>query len=189
MGLSELNKIQVDTVLGLDMSTNSFAFCVYGSDGPIRWGEIEYRGANVYERLSHAQSHISALRDDFKTDLIVFEGAIYVQNKRTVILMAYAIGAAVAALMSEGTRVEEISPQEWQNAIGNGVLKKAEKEVIQEANPGKSKTWYSAKFRDFRKKRTMDWVKRIYGISVDSDNVSDAIAIASVAHKKYSNEK
>jgi len=190
VGLGQLKKgpasKKVETVLGVDASTNSLAFCLYGKDGPIRWGEIKFNGSTVFERLSDGQNRVRGIAHILKADLIVFESAVYVQNKKTVILLAYAFGAIVAALMATGARVEEISPMTWQNAIGNKALTKAEKQKIVDANPGKSKSWYSNANREFRKARTMAWVEKAYGIKVDSDNVSDAIAVASVGHSKFS---
>lgn len=177
---------EVRTVLGVDASTNSFAFCLYGEDGPIRWGEIKFNGSSAFERLSNGQKRVAALREYFRSDLIVFESAVYVQNKKTVILLAYSFGAIVSALMADGTKVEELAPLTWQNAIGNKALTKEEKGKIKSDNPGKSASWYSNKNREFRKARTMKWVQETYGIEVESDNVSDAISIASVAYKKFS---
>ena len=175
----------VKRVIGVDASTNSFAFCIYDHTGPVRWGEVNFKGSSVFERLAYAQQNISAMRSNLEADLIVFESAIYVQNKKTVILLAYAFGAIISALMTTGARVEQMNPLEWQNAIGNKVLSRDEKKAITDATPGKSKTWYSAKFRDFRKQRTMDWVSQTFGITVSSDNVSDAIALAHVAYQRY----
>lgn len=185
LGVLKKKAGKIETVLGVDASTNSLAFCLYGKQGPIRWGEIKFKGASVFERLSDGQNRVRAIANLLKADLIVFESAVYVQNKKTVILLAYAFGAIVAALMTTGAQVEEISPMTWQNAIGNKALTKVEKQRIIDANPGKSKSWYSNANREFRKQRTMDWVEKTYGIEVESDNVSDAIAVASVGHSKF----
>ena len=184
MGLEKLNK-KVDTLLGIDVSTNSFAWCLFENGKPVRWGEIEFSGKNVFERLADGQAKVRAIKDTIKAEKVVFESAVYVQNKKTVILLAYAFGAIVAALLDSGATVEEISPLEWQPAIGNKPLTKQEKEVIQKEFPGKSDSVYKAKYREFRKQRTMQWVADTYGIVVDSDNVSDAIAIASVSYGKF----
>jgi len=175
----------VHTVLGVDASTNSFAFCLYDENGPVRWGEINFKGSSVFERLAYGQRYVAAMKDQLKADLVVFEGAIFVQNKKTVILLAYAFGAIVSALINNGAKVQEVSPMQWQNFIGNKVLTKAEKDKIKADNPGKSATWYSNKNREFRKSRTMKWVKETFGIDVASDNVSDAIGVAHYAYATY----
>lgn len=187
MGIAKAlkKKKNVQTVLGVDASTNSFAFCLYEKNGPVRWGEIKFKGSSVFERLAYGQRAVAAFKEYLAADLVVFEGAVYVQNKKTVILLAYAFGALISALINDGAEVAEMSPMEWQNAIGNKVLTKVEKQKIMDDNPGKSKSWYQNKNREFRKQRTMTWVKETFDIEVKSDNVSDAVALAHVAFGKY----
>lgn len=187
MGLEKLVKPKhlVDTVLGVDCSTNSFAFCLMNKDGPVRWGELKFKGSTVFERLAYAQRNVAAMKEHLAADLVVFEGAIYVQNKKTVILLAYAFGAVISALMNDGAEVEDVSPMEWQNYIGNKALTKAEKQAIVDASPGRVASWYSDANRKYRKGRTMDWAKRTYGIEVTSDNVSDAVGVAHYARDKF----
>lgn len=175
-------------MLGIDASTNSLAFCLYGSDGPIKWGEIKFQGKTTWERLADGQSKMEEVRD-LGADLIVFESAVFVQNKKTVVLLAYSFGALVAAIMGDGKFVEEIPPVTWQHAIGNKPLTKDEKAQIAKDNPGKSSSWLSNKAREVRKQRTMDWVERQYGIKAENDNVSDAIAISSVGYSKFASPK
>lgn len=178
-------KVEAETVLGVDASTTSFAFCLYGKDGPIRWGEVKFKGSSVFERLAYGQRYIAAMKDHLEADIVVFESAIYVQNKKTVILLAYAFGAVISALINNGAKIEEVSPLQWQNYIGNKPLTKAEKEAIKRDNPGKSASWYSNANREFRKKRTMDWASAEFGITVQSDNVSDAVGVAHYGFHKY----
>lgn len=154
-------------------------------DGPVRWGELNFKGSNVFERLAYAQRNVAAMKQHLAADLVVFEGAIYVQNKRTVILLAYAFGAVISALINDGAKVEEVSPMEWQNYIGNKALTKAEKQAIVDATPGRVASWYSDANRKYRKSRTMDWAQRTYGIKVSSDNVSDAVGVAHYARDKF----
>lgn len=188
MGLGKIMKPKregVNTVLGVDASTQSFAFCLYGKDGPIRWGEVKFKGDTVFERLAYGQRYISAMKEHLEADLVVFESAIYVQNKKTVILLAYAFGAVISALINNGSKIEEVSPMQWQNFIGNKALTKAEKQRIVDEFPGKSKSWYSNKNREFRKSRTTDWVEQEFGIALKSDNVSDAVGVAHYGYKTF----
>src|SRR6476661_4276499 len=111
-------RVGIERVMGVDASTNSLAYCVYDKSGPVKWDEITFEGSSVFERLAYAQNVIREI-DTAGIDMIVFESAIYVQNKKTVILLAYAFGAIISALMNRGMRVEEMNPLEWQNAIGN----------------------------------------------------------------------
>lgn len=187
MSLVKASKKTYDasTVLGVDASTNSFAFCLMDKNGPIRWGEINFKGASVFERLAYGQRNIAAMKEYLSADLVVFESAIFVQNKKTVILLAYSFGAVISALINNGAKIEEVSPLGWQNYIGNKPLTKVEKDAIAVEFPGKSKSWYDNKKREIRKQRTMDWAKKTYGIEVTSDNVSDAIGVAHYAREKF----
>lgn len=165
-------------VMGIDASTNSLAYSIY-IDGELdSWGEIFFKGKTAFERLHNAQKMVSAMSDLFAdVDLIVFESAVFVQNKKTVVTLAYAFGAIVSALMVSGADVQEIPPITWQYAIGNKPLNKDEKATIQKNNPGKSSSWYSNAYREARKRRTIDWVAKTYGVVVESDNVADAIGV------------
>lgn len=186
MNLANLKKRGgIESVLGIDASTKSLAFCLTGPNGPVRWGQIYFEGSNVFERLADGQRKISALQDVLHADMIVIESAVYVQNKKTVIQLAYAFGAILGAVVKKGVVVNELTPTEWQFAIGNKTLSKEEKAKIQREFPDKSKTWYSAKYREVRKERTIRWAEDTHGILVESDDVSDAIAIAHVGFEKF----
>lgn len=185
MNYKELKGGGVDTVLGIDASTNSVAYSLIKNGELANYGEVQFSGGNVFERLADAQAKISKIKKQLKADIVVIESAVYVQNKKTVILLAYAFGAILSAIVDKGAKVEELSPTEWQFAIGNKVLSKTEKEAIQKEYPDKSKSWYSAKYRETRKMRTMKWVKDNYDVDADTDNVSDAIAISHVGWQKF----
>ena len=168
-------------IMGVDCSTNSFAFSIFEDGRLVQWGEVEFEGNNVFSRLADGQNKVRALRDKLQADGVVIESAIFVQNKKTVILLAYSFGAIIAALVNSGSEVTEVAPITWQNAIGNKALTKAEKEKIKKDNPDKSVSWYKNKQRLVRKDRTRQWVKDKFGVDVESDNVTDAIAIGWVA--------
>lgn len=172
-------------VMGIDCSTNSVAFSLFHNKKLVRYGEVEFEGQNVFERLAHGQRVVRALKKELQADRVIIESAVYVQNKRTVILLSYAYGAIIAALIDSGAAVDEISPLVWQRAIGNPPLTKGEKAAIVEENPGRSKAWYSNANREFRKARTMELINEKYGTGVTSDNVSDAIAIGAVGSKSW----
>lgn len=186
--LAKSKYTNVNTVLGIDASTNSLAFCLYDEYGPVKWGEISFKGSSVFERLAYAQNVNRIIKSELQADLICFESAVYIQNKRTVILLAYSFGSIISSLMSKGTQIEDISPLVWQKEIGNNPFTKAEKEAIYKEFPNKSKSWYSNKIRDIRKERTIGWCKEMFNIDVESDNVSDAIAIAHVAYNKFGSD-
>ena len=172
-------------IMGVDCSTNSFAFSVFKEQELVKWGEIQFKGKGVFQRLSDGSKKVRSLGEELGVDLVVIESAIYVQNKKSVISLAYAFGSIISALMSEGSDVKEVGPLVWQNFIGNKPLTKTEKEKIIKEFPGKSKSWYSNAGRLERKRRTGEWVKNTFGIEVDNDNVTDAIALGYYGMKTY----
>ena len=172
---------QPKRIMGADCSTQSFAFSIFDEKRLESYGEIFFDGPTVFHRLADAQRKIRALSLDLNVDMVYIESAVYVQNKRTVILLAYAFGAIMAALIDNGANdVEEIRPMDWQRAIGNPPLTKAEKQKIDKENPDRSASWLKNKYRNHRKQRTIDWVNNKFGITIESDNVADAIALGAV---------
>jgi len=182
MALKKPEEVKVDTILGLDVSTNSLAWCLYDKNGPVRWGEIKFKGNTVFERIADGQRKVSAGMKDIKPDLIIFESAVFIQNKKTVVLLAYAFGAIVGALMRKGVRVVEIPPITWQNAIGNKAFTKDEKTAFRSMYPDVNEAKFKEILREERKQRTIRWVKANHSIEVTNDNVADAIAVAHVGY-------
>lgn len=187
MGIAaQLAKNKAQRVIGIDCSTKSLAYSIFDNKELIEYGEISFDGADTFERLADGQSRLSEIKDKFKADIIVMESAVYVQNKKTVILLAYSFGAILSAILHKGCKVEEFTPTEWQFAIGNKVLTAKEKQELIDETPGKSKSWYKNRFREFRKQRTADWVKDKFDIEIESDNITDAIAIGYVGAERFS---
>jgi Holliday junction resolvasome RuvABC endonuclease subunit len=179
-----MKRPDVVRVMGADCSTQSFAFSIFDDGELVKYGEIQFTGKTVFSRLADGQRKVSALREQLDVDLVAIESAIYVQNKKTVILLAYAFGAIIAALINSGAEVKEVSPLSWQHYIGNKPLTKVEKASVMKDFPDKSKTWYTAKYREIRKDRTRQWVKGKFGRSIKSDNVTDAIALGYYASQE-----
>lgn len=171
-------------ILGIDCSTNSLAFSVFEDGRLTHWGEVSFGKGDHLHRMNNANRVVSSMLDQNQfrgIDKVVFEGAVMIQNRQTVINLAMAYGAAVAPFIRPGVIAETIPPMTWQNKIGNKAWTKAEKAEVERKFPGKSKSWYSAKLREMRKQRTVDWVIKEFGIVPANDNVADAIAIGAVA--------
>jgi Holliday junction resolvasome RuvABC endonuclease subunit len=186
--LSKLKPVkEVHTLMGCDISTKSFAFCIVRDGSPIRWGELHFAGKTSFERLHDASEKLQAMADFFAVDMIVVESSVLIQNKKTVIQLSHAIGTVIPAIMQYGTMVEEMSPVEWQRLIGNPPLTKAEKDAIKQEHPGRIASWYSEHGRALRKERTKDWVVNTLGEmkKSDSDNVTDAVGVAVAGWDKF----
>lgn len=164
-------------ILGIDASTNSIAFCLMHDSKPIRWGEITFRGATVYERILDAKRKTRAIRERLDYDTICIEAAVSVKSVATGLKMAYMFGTIMGELMYDDTRVVEVHPLKWQGYINNPNFTKSEKEAVKKEFPGKTESWYRNKVRELRKQRTIDFASTL-GINTDNDNVGDAVGIA-----------
>jgi Holliday junction resolvasome RuvABC endonuclease subunit len=183
MNLASLVKIQANTVLGIDASTNSVAFCLMKNDKPLKWGKIEFVGSDIFEKIHDAKNKMHAMLDELKSDYIVVEGAILVRSPDAVIKLSYVYGVVIAELMSTGAKVITISPSSWQAYIGNKNPTKDEKAAIRIKNPGYADSWYKTQLRNMRKQRTVDYFNNKYGLLLTDFDVADAFGIA-----HYSNQ-
>lgn len=167
----------VNTVMGIDCSSKTFAFSIFEQGTLTMWGEIDFYGANLYERMGSGQRRIAAFADKVRVDKVVYEGAVFINNRKTVVDLAYSYGAAISPFIRPGVAVETVPAITWQNAIGNKAFTTAEKAAVKKQYPDKSDSWRKNHIRELRKQRTIDWVKKEFGVTVTSNDVSDAIAI------------
>ena len=178
MRLAELVKTKANRVLGIDASTNSVAFCLMEDDKPIKWGKIEFVGADIFEKIHDAKNKMHAMLGELKSDYIVVEGAILVRSADAVIKLSYVYGVVIAELMSTGAKVITISPSSWQAYIGNKNPTKDEKQAIRVKHPGYAESWYKTQLRNMRKQRTVDYFNNKYNLELDDFDVADAFGIA-----------
>ena len=179
MDFKYLRQVPVDRIMGIDCSTNTVAFSIFDNGIPEICGEIEFKGATVFERLNDAREKVQAMvdQDIMVANYIGIESAIMVANQQTAIKLAYVYGAVMGVLMQNKATVVEVPPITWQSFIGNPNLKPAEKLALRAANPGKSEAWYKEAGRKMRKQRTLDIARQHFTIPGGSDNVGDAIGI------------
>jgi len=178
VSLAELAKPKAHKVLGIDASTNSLAFCLMNEKTPVKWGEITFEGADVYERILDAKNKIKSFKHELDMDFVVIEAAISVKSVATGMKMAYVFGAIMSELLDDNVEVKEVAPIAWQSFINNKNFTKAEKQAVKDEFPDKSDNWIKNKIREKRKQKTINWVKDTYSISLESDNVADAFGIA-----------
>lgn len=163
----------------IDASTNSLAFAYFEEDRLIRYGKIKYFGSDIYEKVVDTAHKTRIFFDQFENlEHIVIEQPIYLNSPKTAANLAMSHGALVSAAALSGiNHVSSVSPMVWQNAINNKRLTAVEKEVIRNANPDRTNSWYKSQERLFRKQRTMKYVNDRFGTSISDDDVSDACAI------------
>ena len=179
MSLAKLHKVKAHKVMGVDASTNSIAFCIFEDKKVISYGEINFEGSDVYERVLDAKRKMAALRAAgfFDVDFMAIEAGVMVKSAATGIKMAYVFGAIMGEILDDNIRVIEVHPITWQSYLGNKNYTKAQKESVKQEFPGHADSWYKNKIRQRRKEFTNNFVKSL-GVNTDSDNVSDAAGIA-----------
>lgn len=176
MSLAKLAKHKEETVLGIDASTRSLAFCLFENKKPIKWGEIFFDGADVYERILDAKKRTRDILHMIPSDFVAIEAAVMVRSANTGLKMAYIFGAIMGELIQDGRRVVEVHPITWQSYINNKNFTKNEKDKVKKDFPEKSENWYKGKIREIRKQKTIDFCSGL-GVYTDSDNVADACGI------------
>lgn len=183
MTLASLVKTKANRVLGIDASTNSVAFCLLENNKPVKWGKINIKGNDIYEKIYDAKVKVSAMLDEIKSDYIAVEGAVLVRSPDAVIKLSYVYGVVIAELMSTGAKVITISPTAWQSHIGNKNPTKDEKSRIRIENPGYADSWYKNKLREMRKQRTVEYFNKKYSLSISDFDVADSFGIAYYANE------
>lgn len=183
MTLASLKKTTASRVLGIDASTNSFAFCLIDNNVPVKWGKIEFTGSDIYEKIYDAKIKTRAMLKQLSCDYIAMEGAILVRSPDAVIKLSYVYGVIISELMSSGAKVITVSPTSWQSHIGNKNPTKLEKEKLKQEHPGYAESWYKNKMRQIRKQRTADYFNDKYGFDIEDFDVADSMGIAYYANE------
>lgn len=175
------------TILAIDASTNSMAFSLFTERKLVKYGKVNFHGNHVYERTGDATRKISQFLKDYIIDAIVIESAIYTNSQNTAITLSLVQGAILgASQMYHKAPIVSCSPVSWQSWIGNGRLKKHEKQAIRDLyGNDKSYSFYKAKEREFRKTRTINKINIQFDLKVDDDDVADSIAIGWYASENW----
>jgi len=175
------------TILAIDSSTNSMAFSLFIDRKLTKYGKINFHGNHVYERTGDANKKISQFLKDYDIDAIVIESAIYTNSQNTAISLSLVQGSILgASQMYKRAPIVSCSPVSWQNWIGNGKLKKEEKQAIRDLyGQDKSYSFYKTKEREFRKARTIRKINIEFDTNLEDDDVADAIAIGWYASENW----
>lgn len=173
-----MSKQKASRVMGIDASTHSLAFAVFEDRKLVRYGKINFSGADSYHRLASSMDRMVGLYDNFDVDFIAIEKAVMVRSVSVAIKLGMSVGVIIACLMRDSTNVVEVPPITWQSFIGNTIFTKKEKAAFKRRNPGKSASWLRNEIRKERKRYTMNYFNKRFGISIDDDDVSDAIGVA-----------
>src|SRR5262249_19125076 len=86
------------------------------------------KGQALPERLAHLAGSLAELLDRHRPDVAVVESPFHGMNVRSLVVLAQARGALLAARAGRGAEVREYSPAEVKSAVtGNG---RADKEQV-----------------------------------------------------------
>jgi hypothetical protein len=181
MSLKKLIKQNANTVLGVDSSTNSFAFCLFDGE-PIKWGKIDFHGNNIYDKVIDCRDKMPFIKEQIKPDYICIESAIMVKSQAVAIHMAMIVGVLISELAIDSKRIITVPPIQWQSYIGNTNLTRAQKAAIKSEFPGKAESWYKNYARNQRKQKTLDYFNTMFDIDLTDHDVGDAFGLAYYAH-------
>jgi Holliday junction resolvasome RuvABC endonuclease subunit len=169
-------------VLGIDSSSQSFAYGIIDKGRLVEYGQIYYEGRTVFERLRDARRKLEELAQTLQFDYICSEQTIKVNSVKTMTILAYFEGIALAEMSSNReVKIVQLAPLKWQRLIGNKPLTTAEKAAVKKANPTMNASQLKAAYRKERKQRTAKWVLDTFGEDIPSDDVTDAISVAACA--------
>lgn len=173
---------QPGRICSIDASTNSLAYAIFDNKNLERYGKITFSGKTIYEKISEINALIVA---EFELDWIniaIMERAVFMNSPKTMSELSMVQGAIMAGLSS--AKIERclgVPPITWQNEIGNKALTKAEKLEIRKEYPDKSASWYKAHERELRKQRTIRFININYDLSIEDNDIADAIGIGHYA--------
>jgi Holliday junction resolvasome RuvABC endonuclease subunit len=166
--------------MGMDVSTNSIAFCHYDGTS-VDYGKLDLTGGNIFERIGDANRKAKVLVDNFPAEFVAIEQAVYINNRMVVIKLAMVYGSVIGVFAAHDVPIVDVSPMSWQNFIGNKNYTPVQKSKLIRDEPGRSVTWIKNEIRKRRKQYTMDWCNSTLGVLVDDADVADSCGIAFTA--------
>jgi Holliday junction resolvasome RuvABC endonuclease subunit len=165
-------------IVSIDASTNNIAYAIFEGDNLVRSGKAQFVGTDVFKKISSAVQIVNEVVREMNVDALVIERAVFINSPKTMSELSMVQGAIIAGASLAGVKIfKGTNPVAWQSFIGNKVLTKAEKLDIVSRYPGKSKSYYKAMERDIRKQRTINFVNINYDLSIDDNDIADAIGI------------
>ena len=162
----------------LDTSTRALGYASWDSGYLVDYGVIKFKKNTTFRRLIAIAEETERLFNLLDTDAVVVETAFFGPNPGTTTSLALVQGAIVGAAALNG--IEEfygVPPVVWQKGIGNNPLTLSEKIDVQEETPDKRPSWYSQRYRQLRKQRTLDIVNEMFGQGISNDDIADAIGL------------
>lgn len=113
-------------ILGIDPGSRHTGYGLIEKDGPdlavVAVGTLSPPSkATAAERLAHLGREMGALADEHHPDTAVLESPFHGMNARSLVVLAQARGALMAALAQREVEIREFTPAEVKSAVaGNG---------------------------------------------------------------------
>lgn len=175
--LSEV--LDIGDFIAVDSSTTSIAFAYVHKNRIVRYGKMGFKGNGIYEKIKDISRKTEGLFAALPCESLVIEASFYSNNPKTSTNLALAQGAILgAAAVVCVKNIYSVPPIVWQKGIGNGPWTKDQKADLQSRFPGKSKSWYQNRMREERKQLTINLVNKNYNLSIDDNDVADALGLA-----------
>jgi hypothetical protein len=168
-------------VMGVDASSTSLAFCYINNKKLEAWGKIFISGDDTFDRCADVIGKSGGLFNKFSPELVLFESSAYVNNNAVMKQLSMIFGAAAGAARITGAKVLDVPPVTWQSYIGNPPNSKKVREEFARTNPDLSDSQLKVKLRGERKQRNIDFVREVYQVQLEDDDVADAICIGHYA--------
>jgi Holliday junction resolvasome RuvABC endonuclease subunit len=180
MSLKALTKPGFTRVMGIDASSQSFAYAVFDNQKPEEWGIVKYAGKDRYLRAVDSYYKVKSLMDRIDVEYILQEQAVGSVNQKTGLILAQAYGVTMPILIENSEQYDMVSPNEWQALLGKKILTPTQ---IKKEFPNESASFYTNKARELRKMRNLDWVRENLGIDLpyEANDVGDALCIGAKA--------
>jgi Holliday junction resolvasome RuvABC endonuclease subunit len=165
-------------IVSIDASTSNIAYAIFDGQDLVRSGKAEFSGTSIYKKISSAVEIVYEVVKQMNVDALVIERAVFINSPKTMSELSMVQGAILAGASLAGVKIfKGTNPVAWQSFIGNKVLTKMEKLDIVSRYPEKSKSYYKVVERDIRKKRTINFVNINYDLSIEDNDIADAIGI------------
>lgn len=166
---------------GIDTSTKSIAWGVIEDDNLLHYGELFFTKADFTERLCEARLMLEAFVNEwlYDVDYIGFEQPVSMNSRQVLIKLAKMAGVIESILIECPGRLVEVPPISWQSAIGNPLLSgKSRTEFLKLHPEFKTSSQIKTGIRQYRKNKTKEIIFDKFDVSIDSDNITDAIGVS-----------
>lgn len=169
-----------NSFIAIDSSTKSVAWAYVEKKELRAYGKYNLKDRLIADKLHECIKGFKELYHEHPTTRLIIESPFYGNNVKTVVNLAMIQGVLIGTAKSCGVReIMQVPPVTWQKAIGNQPLTKDEKQAIMDRYGAKSASWYTNKYREVRKQRTIDYVNDRFLLRLDDDDIADSVGIAS----------